>query len=194
MNWWIGFVVLGGLGQCLVWFSSFYKHPSFCFCIGSVMWARRKLDTISFPSLFITCPEICFYFQVNVYEMVSQLSPWHVCRPTQLSLVIASRVKCAPSLLAAHTPSGCPLHSSHPKVTIRWHLFLPCDFWKLTLVSPRRKGFRDDIGSQLCGCQSVLSPHPHLHLYFSDLIPFLRMTYSPPRPWPGCLDFFFFKV
>lgn len=97
--------------------------------------------------------------------------------PHSSVLVIASRVTCMPSLLAAHTPSRCPLHSSHPEVTFRWGLFLPC--------GSRRKGCGDGTGSQLCGCQSVLSPHPHLHLYFSHLIPFLRVTYSPSRPWPG---------
>lgn len=177
MNGWIGFVVLGGLGQCLIWFSSFYKHPSFCFRIGSVMWARRKLDTISFPSLYHVSWNMLLLPSKRVRSDEPAVFHGTFVDPHSSVLVIASRVTCTPSLLAAHTPSRCPLHSSHLEVTFRWGLFLPC--------GSRRKGCGDGTGSQLCGCQSVLSPHPHLHLYFSDLIPFLRVTYSPPRPRPG---------
>lgn len=165
---WMGGLVLSFWG---IWGNVWFGSPVFINTLLSafvlVLWCEQ--EKIRYHFFSFTVYHVSWNMLLLPSKRVRSGEPavFHgTCvDPHSSVLVITSRVKCMPSLLAAHTPSRCPFHSSHPKVTFR---SLPALSW-----------------SQLCGCQSALSPHPHLLLYFSDLIPSLRVTYSPPRPRPG---------
>lgn len=193
---WLVFVWIGGLVLSFwgvwgnVWFGSpvtFYKHSSFCdvskeeirhhfcsFTVYHVSWNMLLL-----PSNRVRRGEPAVFHGTLV-------------DPHSSVLVIARRVKCMSSLLVAHTPWRCPLHSAHPKVTLRWCLFLPCGFWKLIWCLSQ-----EDVVETILGHSCVVADLS-LALAFTVLLflisfLFFRVTHSPPCLPPECLDFFFFK-
>lgn len=164
MDWFCHF---GGVGAMLVWFSSYFLQTPFF--LLSYWFCDVSKEEIRHHFCSFTIYHVSWNMLLLPSKRVRSGEPavFHCTfvDPHSSVLVIASRVKCMPSLLVAHTPSRCPLHSSHPKVTLSWCLFLPCGFWKLIWCCSCRKGCRDDTRSQLCGCQSVLGPHPHLFFF-----------------------------
>lgn len=90
MNWWIGFVIWRDLEQCLAWFSGhFYKYPSFCLCIDSMMRESWKLDSISVPLPPVTWLEISFYWQVDMRGWANCLHLTSVGPHSPLSVTVS---------------------------------------------------------------------------------------------------------
>lgn len=126
---WMGGLVLSFWG---VWGNVWFGSPVFINTLLSafvlVLWCEQ--EKIRYHFFSFTVYHVSWNMLLLPSKRVRSGEPavFHgTCvDPHSSVLVITSRVKCMPSLLAAHTPSRCPFHSSHPKVTFRWRLFLPC--------------------------------------------------------------------